>query len=101
MCIIFWIIFYIFGFIIIHIFEVVDTILETLFLIPENLTLSDRVDSDMSNRAQIDVVCVIDVGHTIDLCHRKTVLEEEVKQASKLANANLIIISVKLLFKTT
>lgn len=55
----------------------------------------------MSNRAQIDVVCVIDVGHTIDLCHRKTVLEEEVKQASKLANANLIIISVKLLFKTT
>lgn len=47
----------------------------------------------MSNRAKIDIVCVIDVIHTVNLSHRKRALEE-VKQASKLANANLTIITV-------
>lgn len=53
----------------------------------------------MSNRAKMDIVCVIDIVQTSNLSHRKRALEE-VKQASILTNANLTIISVLLLFIT-
>lgn len=66
-----------------------------IFQITGNLAHSASVSSDISSRAKMDIVCVIDVVLSSNLSHRKRALEE-VKQASMMVNANLFIVSVVL-----
>lgn len=51
--------------------------------------------STSSARPRMDLVCVLDITHSVNLAHRKKALEE-VRNASELVNANFHHITVSL-----